>query len=78
MKEFSERERQIIKIIGRKKMTLEEISRDLFKEIDRFEGNIVVANSVTRIIKKCTFHTLDWTLVKTRENNKLTIKKESL
>lgn len=76
---FSEREDNIIKIVGRKKLTLEEISKELFKgKKPPFDKTISVANSVRRIIKKCSFYELDWTLVKNRENNKLIINKEKL
>jgi len=79
MNVFSEREQKIIKIIGRKKITLAEISTDLFKNGEEpFESAIVVANSVRRIIKKCSHHALDWTLTKTRESNKLLIRREKI
>ena len=41
-----------------------------------FDPEIAVANSVRRIIKKCDFHKLEWTLVKSRNNGKLLLKKE--
>ena len=79
MNVFSEREQKIIKIIGRKKITLSDISTELFKDgCKPFDTDISVANSVRRIIKKCSFHALDWTLTKSRENNRLYIKKESI
>ena len=80
MKHFSERETDIILIIGQKKMTISKISRGLFMR-NRFsplEPEIAVANSIRRIIKKCSHHKLKWTLVKTRENNKLIIKRSKL
>lgn len=79
MNVFSEREQKIIKIIGRKKVTLNEISIELFRTGDKpFDTDISVANSVRRIIKKCSFHKLDWTFEKSRENKKLFIKKVSV
>jgi len=76
MKHFSERENKIIKIIGRKKMTLEQIGKKLFEEgYAPFDSTISVANSVNRIIKKCLYYELDWTLTKIRDNKKLTIMK---
>ena len=76
---FSDRETQIIKIIGRKKVSLEDISSKLFQAKSKpFDGNISVANSVRRIIKKCQYHNLQWTLDKTRKENKLVIKKVKL
>lgn len=76
MKNFSDREEKIIKIIGRKKMTLTEISSELFRDEKVFDGNIKVASTVNRIIKKCSYHELNWKLSKIREYGKLYIKKE--
>lgn len=74
---LSDREKAIVKIIGSKTKTLEEISSELFKNTKKpFDTNICVANSVRRIIKKCDHYKLDWTLIKNRENNKLLISKE--
>ena len=78
MKHFSERENKIIKIIGRKEVTLRFITTKLFKVIGVLDPDIAVANSITRIIKKCDHHNLDWTLEKTRANNKLTIKRSKV
>lgn len=78
MEFFSERENKIITIIGRKTMTIEEIAIELFKNTkDKpFDTSIVVSNSIRRIISKCKFYSLDWTLNKSRKNNRLFIKKE--
>lgn len=76
MNTFSDREKKIIKIIGHKKVTLEYISKELFKNDQTFDCNIKVANSVSRIIKKCYHYKYDWTFKKTRVNGKLFIKKE--
>lgn len=79
MELFSEREEAIIKILKRKKMTLEKISSELFKGNKMpFDSIISVANSVRRIIKKCSYHELPWTLEKTRIDKKLTIKRVRL
>ena len=78
MKNFSEREEKIIKIIGRKKMTLTEISSELFKKEKVWDGNIKVASAINRIIKKCNYHELNWKLGKIRECSKLYIKREKL
>ncbi len=79
MKVFSDREQDIIKIIGRKRITLTEISVELFKKRDEpFDSVISVSNAVRRIVKKCSYHNLDWTLTKTRKHKKLTIKREKL
>mgnify|MGYP003644827255 CR=1 FL=1 len=74
MKEFSERENAILKIIGNKRTpTIKEISKKLFKKDELLDPDIAVANSITRIIKKCEHHELGWTLLKMRENGKLII-----
>jgi hypothetical protein len=80
MKHFSERETNIILIIGRKNMTLSGISKQLFRRdpSSPLDPEIAVANSIRRIIKKCDHHKLKWTLEKTRANNKLTIKRSKV
>lgn len=76
---FSEREDEIIKIIGRKGMTIEQIAKELFEgKVKRFDYTISVGNSIRRIIKKCDYHNLDWTLNKNRDDSKLIITKEKL
>ena len=76
---FSERERKILEILGRKRMTITEISEQLFQYgHGPLDEQIASGNSIRRIIMKCEHHKLDWTLVKTRENGKMTIKKEKI
>lgn len=76
---FSERENQIIKILGKRTMTLAQIGAELFKDTKvPFECNITVANTVRRIIKKAHYHKLDWTIIKIRENGKFYVKKEKV
>jgi len=71
---FSNRENKIIKILARKKMTIEEVSEKLFDD-KPFDYKIAISNSICRIIKKCEYHKLKFTFVKTRENKKLYIKR---
>ena len=78
MKRFSNREEKIIKIVGRKKMTLEEISEKLFGRVRPFNSGILVSNSVRTIIKKCRYYNHKWTLIKTREANRLHIKRSKI
>lgn len=79
MNVFSDREKKIIKIIGRSKTTLSKINTRLFKEEDEpLNGQIMVANSLIRIAKKCKYYKLDWTIAKNRVNGKLIIRKEKL
>ena len=73
---FSERESKIIKIIGRGKMTIREISDQLFKkEPNTLDAETKVANTLSRIIKKCKHYKLSWSILKKREGRLLTIKK---
>lgn len=77
---FSERERKIIKIIGRSKTTVGKITTKLFKNetFRPFNGEIMVATSIARVIKKCKHYELAWTLSKNRVNGKLIIRREKL
>lgn len=59
---FSPSEQKILKILGRKKMTVTQITVELYRDRPQIHGNIVVNNCVNRIIKKCTVKKLDWTL----------------
>lgn len=62
---FSEREEQIIKIIGKKALTLQNIASKLYGgPYIPMDAVITVGNSVRRIIKKCEHNKLKWTLVK--------------
>lgn len=72
---FSEREKQIIKIIGRRKVTIAQITSELFKGNKILNGEQSVAYSVSRIIKKCGYYKTPWTLNKSRSNKKLYIKR---
>ena len=79
MNTFSQREWDIIKIIGRRKLTFEQISSELFRKGDKpFDDTITVGNSIRRIIKKCGHHKLAWTLEKIRKEGKLYVKKIKL
>lgn len=77
---FSKREEDIIKVIGRKKITLQLIAEDLFADdpYKPFDAEISVGNSVRRIIAKCKHHGLNWTLIKDRRNGKLLISRSML
>jgi hypothetical protein len=62
---FSFDELLVIKILGRKKKTITEITEECF--IDKKEApmdpNIYIANVVRRISKKCDHYKLPWTIV---------------
>lgn len=75
---FSKREARIIEIVSKKTLTLGKIAEKLFKDEMPMDANILVANSVSRIIKKCKFYEFNWTLTKTKKDNKLVITKEGL
>lgn len=74
--QFSPRESKIIEIIGRKALTLREISLELFKdEMRGFDSSIATGNSIIRIIKKCKFYNLNWTYEKTKRDKVLIIRR---
>lgn len=58
---FSRHENDIIKIIGRKKKTINEITAEFFKE-DTLEGNNYVAGVVRRVVRKCEHYKLPWSI----------------
>ncbi len=63
---FSEAEQQVLKILGRKKMTIQDIAEDFYHDGDSHHeivdpGNYI-ANVVRRIKRKCEFFKLDWTI----------------
>lgn len=63
---FSQRELDIIKIIGRRKVRVKDIAGQYFagREDVPFDMEISIANSIRRIIEKCEHYSLSWTLVK--------------
>lgn len=77
---FSKREEEILKIIGRKKITIKVICEELFVHTHPserpFDAEISVGNSVRRIIEKCDYNRLNWTLSKGKmKGGKLLISK---
>lgn len=77
---FSQREEDIIKILGRRKMSLQLIAEELFHESSDkpFDAEISVGNSVRRIRAKCYHHKLSWVLAKKRVGGRLLIYKEAI
>lgn len=59
---FSKRERDILEILGRRKMTIREITEALFNERLPLDANNSVAMSIRRINSKCEFYDLPWRL----------------
>jgi hypothetical protein len=73
---FSDRETKILKVLGRKTMKVEEIAVGVFEDdIRGFDSNQIIANTIIRIIKKCEFHNLPWTLNKNKKTTPMTITK---
>jgi len=74
---LTQRERDILKIIGRRYVGLALIASELFRrsESKPFDPEITVNNSIKRIIRKCKLNKLDWTLERNKVGNKLLIKK---
>lgn len=67
---FSEREKSVLTIIGKKKISIPSITEKLLGGPDMpFNAEISVGNTVRRIIKKCEYHKLNWTLARERKNN---------
>lgn len=64
MFEFSEHERMVLTIIGRKKMTVQEISDSFYhsQEVPLADRNYV-AGIIRRIEAKCEKQKLKWTLL---------------
>lgn len=72
---FSERELKVIKAVGKKKSTLQDIANEVFKDEYKFpfDAAISVGNTIRRIIKKCEYHGEDWTFAKERNDGKMLI-----
>lgn len=62
---FSGREREILKIIGRRKMSMTEIKEKVFENStdgEPLNANILISVAIRQIIKKCEKSRLPWTL----------------
>lgn len=71
---FSAREEKIIKVLGRRRMTYASLVEEVFNEGDKpFDAEISIGNSVRKIEKKCEAEGLKWTLVRKKQNGKLTV-----
>lgn len=67
---FSNTEEKILKIIGRKKLTVNEIVEKFYGPDVPFNAKIIVGNATRKIAEKCKYHRLDWILDKTKETGK--------
>lgn len=74
---FSDREEKIIKIIGIKKMSIGEVATKLFEKLP-LDSSILVANSITRINRKCKFYNLTWSIKKERKKNTTLVSREKV
>lgn len=73
---FSERETKVLRIIGTREKSIQQIAASLFDADDMpMDSNILVSNCVNRIIKKCKFNELEWTLEKRRAGNTIAVKR---
>ena len=61
MIKFSDREQKILKVLGRKKMTVKQITLKLFRK-KRSDAGTAVAGAIRRINIKCENHDLPWYL----------------
>lgn len=59
---FSEREEKIIKIIGRRKTTITEITKEFYGRKIPENGAVMVASSLRQIAAKAKRKRLDWRL----------------
>lgn len=68
---FSTREKEIIKVLGNKKMSIEEITNKVFEGKDKkpFDAKISIGNTIRRIAEKCDFFELDWTLIREKQED---------
>lgn len=63
MKHFSERESKILEVLGRRKMTISEITEQFYENATAPLGaNNNIASAVRRINAKCEYYKLPWFL----------------
>lgn len=61
---FSPTEQKLLKTLGKKKMSLLELTETMFKDEKKkpINGSIIIGGMITRINKKCAFYELPWYL----------------
>jgi tagatose-1,6-bisphosphate aldolase len=59
---FSKSEQKVIKVLGRKKMTITDLVKGFYRSKRPVDANNKIGTYVRRIQKKCKFHDLPWTL----------------
>lgn len=57
---FSPNENKILEIVGRKKMTITEITQKFYNGKGPVSASTIVSNAIRRINFKCEYHKLDW------------------
>lgn len=70
---FSPRETEILKLLGRRRMTYNNIALELFPHPIPIDAEISVGNSIRRIIKKCEAEKLKFQIVKKKINGYMTV-----
>lgn len=71
---FSTREEKILKVLARRRMTYASLVEEVFTEEDKpFDAEISIGNSVRKIAKKCEAEGLKWTLIRKKQNGKVTV-----
>lgn len=58
---FSESEAKVLEILGRKKMTINELAAEFYKK-KPVDANNKITTFLRRIKKKCEFHKAPWTI----------------
>lgn len=59
---FSPREKKVLSILGKRKMTISQVTERMFSEVRKEDANNGVAHAVRRINIKCKYHKLPWFL----------------
>ncbi len=59
---FSPNEQKILKVLGKRKKSIIDITEEIYKEDRPVSANTVVANAIRRINEKCRYHKLAWFL----------------
>ncbi len=78
---FSNAEDEVLKILGRKKMTIHEIMLKYYEGKNAtipMDPENYIGMVIRRIAKKCAHFKLDWTIVGTRSVHGRTVWKKSL
>lgn len=58
---FSKQESKVLRILGRKKLTITELADEYFKDEEKvIDPNNTICGVITRINRKCDFNNLDW------------------